>query len=205
MSDAQSRRARSTILRVLNDDRIKKVNFYISLYKITNDFYDDVRRAIKEDRIAVVYEDGLGHDMAEYDPANNSIHVGFTHTSRSMLQALIVHECTHAACDLKRFVFMDRIVAEMTAYIAQAMFFAAKYNQRERVGIEFRGEVLNAAIDIARRNLAYNEADFDNNWHAKLKDYMKTTDAHYLRLERAIRNHPVYEHRLEGHGSYNGV
>ena len=36
---------------------------------------------------------------------------------------------------------------------------------------------------------------------------MRTTDAHYQRLERAVRKHPVYEHRLPGHTSYsyNGI
>jgi len=80
-----------------------------------------ISTAIATDKIHVKFDASVaGH--AEYDTGTNTFHVAFTTATSVTRKALVVHEATHAMCDVKNASTMDIGESESMAYIAQCQF-----------------------------------------------------------------------------------
>jgi hypothetical protein len=88
-------------------------------YAIGPKDYGDVADKIKSGSIKIA-NDGSG-DTAAYRVPHKRIDVPFQGPLSGLQKALIIHEATHAACDVKRFSMMSRLTSETLAYLAQGI------------------------------------------------------------------------------------
>lgn len=73
------------------------------------------------DSIKVVQSTG---GNVEYTPADNKMVIGFAPTHETHKKALVIHEATHAVCDMIRMP-VNNDVGEVLAYVAQCQYYKA--------------------------------------------------------------------------------
>ena len=187
--------ATMTVLTTLGESAIKKISFDVREHRIVPDCYAQVRRAIVEDRIDVVVNSRLGGG-AIYDSGKNQLELADGHSTHMERKALIVHECTHAWCDLKLVKNMTVRTSEAAAYLAQCVYARVKTGQPER---EFpRLQSTNTLTDLVFE-LAWRLAGkIINNHHNPTLDEIRA-------LEEAISNSPHYRSNADTLCKWDGV
>lgn len=193
------------MLEVLKDRRIKMLSFGLSVYRFEPHHYHALARAIGEGKVDVAC-DGTLTDTAAQSAVTNTLYFGFSEATDLDRKSVIVHESTHAICDMRNLRFMGHVEAEGAAYIAQFMFVGATLSPTQRVSVSFRpggannaGSISNAAWRIAHANLVWNESGVVARNYGGSKDY---TD-----LEKALRDSSLYAEKIRDNVvvGYDGV
>jgi hypothetical protein len=122
---------REAVLSALRDPAINKINLTIDGFSITPHSYIQVRDKIADGKIQVKYNPRLmnastGQPYAFYHAPTNVLNCGFSVATAPPRMGLIVHEATHAACDIANHAAMSTVTSEAIAYIAQAIFMLEK-------------------------------------------------------------------------------
>lgn len=158
-----------------------------------------VRTFVANDWIHVRYQHSLC-GRAEYNVDDDTIYLGqgFAPCTNLQQQALVVHECVHAAMDIKNPHGLANVHSEGVAYVAQMMFLRK--------------------MDVSRKNAVQSGGDFwlemilDTAWDIGLAIFDNRLDlANHLRWTRlvgAIKSHPLYREELgspDAPADYNGI
>ena len=179
------------VLNLLSRAEVTRIRFSFGAIQINASFFQSVRNAIAADRIQVVHNPSIGAGLAIYRYTHNTLFLGFrTIAGNTDREALIVHECTHAAFDIsgRRMPVQE---SEAAAYIAQCLYFYYKHEQAFQAGRNptFRRAILRAAWSIAMQ--------------ARTQPNLSSDDLQPLLT--AIRNDPFYRRRHDRQVPYDGV
>ncbi|MCG3195435.1 MAG: hypothetical protein DIJKHBIC_04718 [Thermoanaerobaculia bacterium] len=122
---------RATVLAVLADPAVNKIDLKIDRYAINFLHYGMVRKEISSGKIAVRFNPNLtsqttGFPYAYYHAPTNALNCGFATAPNAAYQGLIVHEATHVACDVSGYSAMSTVTSEVLGYLAQAIFMLEK-------------------------------------------------------------------------------
>ena len=117
---------KTMVLQVINRSEIvKKVHCKIGLAYVSPRYYRRLKDAIEEGKIRVVHDRRLSTPGAYLD-GSNTLKLKFNELPSDLFQkvaseALILHECTHAALDVRG---LRRMVlhAEALAFVAQMLY-----------------------------------------------------------------------------------
>lgn len=201
-----NRRAKATVLRVLRDPAIKKLNYGFSTRYIKAGVYEQVAKAIEKDQISIFCDPslnggvgGLYYPVVTVSPDEEYYDVlvlGFEDLGNGVDNVLtraqiIVHECTHAAFDMLKLPLMQHVEHELGAYIAGALFAVAFLGQRK----------------ARPEKLTFNNAIKDAAWQIALRIYYEDRiPQHYFAdLDRAISTHSVYRATAQKFANNDGV
>ena len=133
----------------------------------------------------------LPANKAIYRYTHNTLFLGFNTGLNADKEALIVHECTHAAMDIAGKT-LQRNYSEAAAYIAQCLFFFYKNKAAlSKPGIKpkFRSSLLRKAWEVAMKALK--------------SSVLTNKDIKPLLSE--IAKHPLYKRRHLKNVAYDGV
>lgn len=182
--------AKVAVMRALAHPSVRFVNFMIGPYYVSEFQLGRVKGCVESGMIPVKYDTSLGAG-AEYDTGNNTIYLSFTSNSLTR-DALIVHECVHAAFDLDNLSAAKVDISEASAYIAQCIIARQRSDdptQRLMSDHEGSDKVFEIAWKIAGDVIASKGAD------------SKDTDA----LREALKHHRHYGGHTNDNAGYNGV
>ena len=198
-------RTTNMVFEVLQDPRIKRLNFSVSIYKFQPHHYAQLYFELLRGNVSAEF-DPKEKDTAGYNPLNDTLYFGFKKLEVLEYKAAIVHECTHAICDMRGLKLMDQTASEMAAYIAQFMFMSANIPKTRRETAKFTpggdnniGSIAGAAWRIAHSNLCQNDP-FKPGTAPGFG-----TNADYANLAEAIRVSDLYEKKADKMVGYNGV
>lgn len=108
--------------------------FTVSGQTLVASFYQALAaRMSMFDSMKVEYDSTLKKGTAEYDSDTNTMKIGFTAIEYDEHRGIIIHESTHAVCDM---VKMTITVAdsEVMAYIAQCQYMLANFGNYPLTG-----------------------------------------------------------------------
>lgn len=122
---------KSFVAGVLRDSSTQKINFTYQgdkgvIFRVAANDFSLVAQSIDNGRIDVI-DGGTAPGLARYFTCAdgwrtaNTIYVGRNNAAPNVFRSLLVHECLHAAYDLKK-VVMPWIDNEAIAYIAQGYY-----------------------------------------------------------------------------------
>lgn len=180
------------IIAVLSKPEVAKIDFTLSAIKIDGSSFKRVRTAIQQAKIKVVYSSDLGKAVAKYNYIKNTITVGFSAVKKDGdLEALVVHECTHAACDIagKKLLVVE---SEAAAFVAQCLYFYhlnAAELAKPGVSPTFADPILKAAWAVAAK--------------ARSKSVLSSADIEPLTA--AVTMHAKYKSRHSELETYDGI
>jgi hypothetical protein len=125
------------------------LNFHLGGIFVTPARFKGVADAIKAGKISVEIG-GTGGFSAFYQSSGNTLTLGSTDLSTDSKRALVIHECTHAICDLQGIRFRA-VNGEAAAYTAQALYFRMHGHAADRlVASDVKTDaVFAAAFDVA--------------------------------------------------------
>jgi hypothetical protein len=117
--------ARKEVLDALRSPTARRMNFGLGRFFISAGSYEQVADAIDRGFIHVKVQSSF-HNRAEYHPDINEIWL-----APGTSQSLIIHECTHAIFDLRKYTSAVE-ESEGIAYVAQELFDELKSGPRGR-------------------------------------------------------------------------
>lgn len=175
--------AKQTILKILRNPAIARIKFKIDSFAVSPRSYAQVAGLIKDGRIRVEYNWGVG-TSAYYYEIKNKIEVGFTAATSLTKRAQVVHECTHAAFDVHLYSKSTVATSEAAAFVAECLF--ARINSPKPDDPEYRlyddkeekDRIYRAAWKIAGKILSGKPPSADD----------------YASLKAAVLKHPDYSH-----------
>lgn len=131
LQQAKDVAAKGAALAALADPAINKIQLSIDGFTISSSSYAQVRQKINSGSIQVKFNSRLsngpnGYPYAFYHAPTNVLNLGFSTATTAPRKGLIVHEATHAACDIVPYSSMTTVTSEVLAYIAQAIFMLEK-------------------------------------------------------------------------------
>ena len=198
-------RTTEMVFEVLQDPRIRRLNFSVANYKFEPHHYARLYFELLRGNVTAEF-DPKEKDTAGDNPLNDTLYFGFENLEFLDYKAAIVHECTHAICDMRGLKLMDQTASEMAAYIAQFMFYSAYIPKSRRGTAEFSpggenniGSIAGAAWRIAHSNLCQNDP------HKPELAPGFGTNKDYADLAEAIRASDLYEKKADKNVGYNGV
>lgn len=207
MGAEEDRKAKETVLAVLEHKSLNMVDFSISKRRISPELYQKVAKAIKDNKITVMVAPSmLPADVGGlYIPALTlpdkqelydllvlrSPTLGTSRDQKLKDAQVIVHECTHAGFDLLGTKEMNHLEHEAAAYVAGARYMIEEMlelgGHPEKV--TFTGKIESAAWAIALKQSDGEEAS------TKL----------FNALDVAIMNHPTYKADAKKEAINDGV
>ena len=110
---------------VLSRPETAKINFSVGGMMIEPSSFRMVKEKILGGQIDVVYDRSLAAKVAKYRPLENTLHLSTTFRIDGIStdqEALIIHECVHAAADLSALAVKIGL-DEAAAYVAQCLYF----------------------------------------------------------------------------------
>ena len=151
---------------------------------------------MRDGKITVRYDPKSKYG-AYYNAAKNEIALSFTHAPTWKHNALIVHECVHAAMDVdyRSYELIDHLTSEAAGFIAQCMFKLTKMTPEEygnRLGSRRHAatdKIFRAAWSIA---LAYHTGG-------------RIRSSDWIDLEAALKTHPGYASKSNEIANFDGV
>jgi len=179
------------VIDTLSRSEIRRMAFGFASVYINAMAFEPVIKAVKDGKIKVQHKASLGSQGGVYRYTANTLFLGFTATAGSSdREALIVHECTHAACDVKKKTITVK-VSEAIAYVAQVLYFYYRNEAAIKKGAKptFKNPILKAAWDVAM--IARHRSSI--------------TDKEAQPLYQAIAAHPLYKGRHDKDEKYDGV
>ncbi len=181
----------SMVTTVLSKPEVAKIKFSFGVVSIDSSSYLKVKNAITGGKIKVSYRASLGPQRAIYRYTHNTLFVGFrTAAGNADREALVVHECTHAACDIagKKMLVKE---SEAAAYIAQCLYFYYKNEKAIKSGAKptFANDILKTAWAAAE----------------KVAGGGALSSADLQPLFSAISRNPIYRKRHSAQERYDGI
>lgn len=204
MTDRNHEQAKSTILSVLSDRAVNKVNFYIATWHVTPQLYRSVANAIRKDEIAIIHDPDLrkikrgGIYIPKWDMlAIASASIRGTTYQELKTQQLIIHECTHAGFDYQNPELMTHLDNEAAAYVADNLFLVAKVagtgKDARKLWVDTPNpanrKVKKTALQIAK-NIYYDD---------------KMPERLWAELEAGLRASPLYKDNVDTVVQWDGV
>ncbi len=182
---------KTMVTSLLSKSVVKKIKFKSGSISIDSQSFQQVKTKINGGNIKIVYKAKLGGKKAIYRYTHNTLFVGFQATGGNAdREALLVHECTHAALDIagKKMLVKQ---SEAAAYIAQCLYFYYKNEAAIKKGSkpQFANALLREAWKVAMK--AVHNSTLNN------------TDIQPLLT--AVANHPLYKKRHSKQVEYDGV
>ena len=175
--------AKQMVLKTLGDSAIAKIKFKIDSFAVSPRSYAQVAGLIKNGRIRVEYNWGVGKSAYYYEK-KNKIEVGFTAATSLTKRAQVVHECTHAAFDLHLYSKSTVAISEAAAFVAECLF--ARINSPKPDDPEYR-----LYDDKEEKDRIYRAA-----WEiaGKIIKRKTPTSEDYSGLKTAVLRHSDYSH-----------
>ncbi len=176
---------------ILSKPEVAKINFSFGGMNIAPKSFQQVKSAITGNKITISHDAKLGFGQAKYRYTHNTLFTGFKTTGGNTdLEALLVHECVHAACDIagKKMLVNQ---SEAAAYLAQCLYFYYMNEAAIKGGATptFKNSILKAAWPIAIKAVS-NSA-------------LSTSDVQPLLT--AVSKHPTYLRRHANQVIYDGI
>ena len=207
MGAEEDKKAKETVLAVLQDQSINKIRFKVNRREISPALYQKVAEAIKGGKITVLVEPTLlaggeagryyseikvGKDMEFYDVlVLRSPTLGANVAEKFHSAQVIIHECTHAGFDLLKLAKMTHAEHEAASYIAGALFSIENM-------LAMKGDpgkvTFKETIEQAAWKIGLLEA----------KDQPVPKEL-YAALDAAIRAHPNYKSHADHTAKNDGV
>jgi hypothetical protein len=151
---------------------------------------------VRNGKITVKY-DAKGGYAASYNSAKNELTLSFTYAATYNRNALIVHECVHAAMDVQhqKFKLIDHMTSEAAGYIAQCMFLITKMTPQEY------------SNRLRSRRHAPTDKIFRPAWNIALAYHTgaRISSNDLVDLETALRTHPWYAGKSDKISNFDGV
>ncbi|MEO1017261.1 MAG: hypothetical protein AAFY56_06150 [Pseudomonadota bacterium] len=180
------------VTNVLSRDEVSKIDFIAANIKVSSLGFNAVKKGINDNKIKVRYSSKLPRNTARYNYTKNRLSLNFrTLQDDHNREALIVHECVHAICDIAG---NKLLVAhgEAAAYIAQAQYFYYRNQDALDDGsmsMEFSMKILDEAWDLA----------------AQARENSTLSEDDLTPLIKAISKHPLYRKRHDKHDHCDGI
>jgi hypothetical protein len=127
------------------------------------------------------------HDRAKYFPGSNKMFIGFQSTVPPEGRSLIIHEATHAICDMLR-LSMTRADSESLGYIAQCLHYKTNFGNNP-LSIEGMEDVFAAASKIA----------------CAVHDGQTIPSADYDDLRNKLNENNTYKNCMNEISAYDGI
>jgi hypothetical protein len=140
---AKQAEARRAALDILRDPVASAMAYKAGPLELKRLDFAAVVRAIEAGKITVIHRPCLGH-IALYYPGRNQLLVPFSSAPPLGMRALMVHEATHAAMDIRR-VHLTMQQSEGMGYISQALYLL-------RNGADLGASVVSPPLAVAPRN-----------------------------------------------------
>lgn len=121
---------RNTIVAVLADPDVQYINFVIGGYDFRPEHYQRVSSAVSSGQLDTRFNPGQADD-AWYDSSCNLFSLRSPFADTNTKKALIIHEATHASCDLRNLRNMCVDTSEAAGYIAQCIFLRRKTSPQQ--------------------------------------------------------------------------
>jgi hypothetical protein len=179
----------------LRNDRVRAaVDFSWWCYRISPEMLERVARFVEDGRIEVY---GGSGSVPSYYSADDSLTFSFDSPTTWVQRAAIVHEATHAACDLAEYTEMTVRDSECAAYLAQCLAGRALCDDPD-VDI-----IAGSGATAAASDLIFGEA-----W--TLAVFVETEPGYRVSrqmgadLRAAVEAHPWYQNRAMQSAEYNG-
>ena len=168
-----------------------KIKFTLAGIAIDSTSYKAVKDCVDNAKIKVSYDATLGANAAKYRYTHNTLFLGFQPVTGQDKEALVVHECTHAACDIaKKSLLVSN--SEAAAYVAQSLYFFymnEKVLADGKVKPTFKSGILQAAWDVATQARAT----------------PSLTNEHIKKLLEEIAKDAAYKDRYTKNDDFDGV
>jgi len=182
---------KNMIITVLSKPEVAKIKFSFGAISINSTSFRNVKNAVTTGKITVSYNAKLGAGRATYRYTHNTLFAGFKATAGiADREALLVHECTHAASDIagKKMLVKE---SEAAAYIAQCLYFYYKNEKAIKAGATptFKNNILKSTWSIAMKAVGNSSLSA-----ADVKPLMD-----------AISKHPLYLKRHSAKVIYDGI
>ena len=180
---------KTQVSNVLAKTATAKIKFSLDGISIDANAYKQVKTNIENGKIQVNYSDKIGA-TAKYRYTHNILFLGFKNIDNSDKEALVIHECTHAACDIAgKAVLVSH--SEAAAHVAQCLYYYYINEAALASGNKptFKSSLLKAAWDVAmtaRQNSTLSDED------------IKT-------LMAEIAKHPTYKDGANQNENFDGV
>lgn len=176
---------------VLSLTAIKEINFSFQGIWIRPLDYHDVKAQL-EKKVKVRYVEGL---MPAYFPDGNYLRLPFKDIVRPYHFCTVVHEVTHAVCDLEKQKRMTHDVSEAIAYLAESIFARN----------HFRGCRYEALLDKPTDQNSSLRKAWDLSKYYKI-GYLSNnvSDARANELVKFVRHSGAYGHKAKQVVGYNG-
>lgn len=183
--------AKEATLAALQDPSVEKIKFTVDGFSISPENYEEVNDAIVSGSITVRYDGSLknpqtGLPYCQYNPLSDILTVGFGSSASANTRAIIIHEATHAACDIDIFTSMTNTTSEILAYIAQTIVMTTYFPEALPIQSD---PIIAASQPLATIVLSGGSLGND-----------KLT---YIR--KAIQNHPMYSSTARENCRWDGV
>lgn len=177
---------------VLARPEVAKIKFTLGPVSISSHSFKQVEDNILNGKIKVVFTPKLPANNGKYRYTHNTLFLGFMAAGDNIdKQALIIHECTHAAMDIVGKALMVSH-CEAAAYVAQCLFFYyVNEVELSEPGVKptFQSAILQEAWKVAEK--------------ARTDEVLSEEDIDQLLKE--IARHPLYKTRHSKHEAYDGV
>lgn len=176
---------------VLDKVETGRIVFSLGGISIDANSYKGVKTQIDAGKIKVEHNPKIGTNNGVYRYTANTLFLGFQTADNLDREALIVHECCHAAMDIAAKTV--RVAhSEAAAYVAQCLYFYYRNEAAFSSGARkptFASEKLSAAWDVA----------------TKARANPALSDEDIAPLLAAIAKDPTYKDRHDKDESYDGV
>ena len=191
MTARDHEKAKSTVLDVLSDQAVEKIEFGLSTWTVKPQLYRAVAEAIRTDKIAVIHDPDLrkinrgGVYVGTYDMLGVAAATiqGSGHR-RLMAEQLIIHECTHAGFDFYAHRRMTHLEGEAAAYVAGCLYIVAKVDGAGQNADTYR---LDSPDPATRKIMQSALAIAKNTYYGR-----RMPQQLYRDLEAGLRQSPVY-------------
>lgn len=179
---------------VLSRPETSKINFSLGGMSIEPSSFRMVKAKILGGQIDVVHDRSLPAKVAKYRSLENTLHLSTTFRLNGISsdqEALIIHECVHAAADLSAHAVTVGL-DEAAAYVAQCLYFY------------YRNE---AALKRPGVRPTFNDAVLQEAWKvaALARSKKKLSDRDIGQLLFVISQHRLYKKTHTFTQPYDGV
>lgn len=176
---------------LMNGGTAKIKHFTVGGFTIYPIYYQVLASRISLfDSVEVVYSQSYVN-RARYIPGENKMIIGFQSTIPDLGKALVVHEATHAVCDMLK-LSMKRGDSEAMAYIAQCQYWKANISNDR-----LEGNVIGDEDDLV----------FEAAWNiaCAIQAGQSVPSTDYDKLQAALAANNSYKKHINERPAYDGI
>jgi hypothetical protein len=184
--------ARASLLAVLADPAISRINFRVGSVAITPHLFGRVALAVRGGHIGVRHVPTLV-SAGIYNSTENRFYLRRETLSTTEARALVVHEACHAGFDIARATQMRTITSEAAGYIAQCVYARAKTSDPETTRLYSDDPRKDRVFEIAWRLAGV------------ILSGRTPPESDIEVLRQAVLRHPDYSSAGQGVAGFDGV